>query len=167
MKLVVDRPKESRADEANARYARRILPLRKDGNYLLVTLLSANVAVNAGFSLLLGGLTDGHHIPWRHFQEKCLYEKAANKRQQQQLQQRCGGRLLTGEGWIGEKASYSCGLLGIDCRDHFVWRDPPPSCLRASWTACGRQSLMVCLVLRVAPVSCGEANSADAELDAG
>lgn len=59
LKLVIDRPKETRADEINSRYAKRILPLRKDGNYLLVTLLTANVAVNAGFSLLLGGLTDG------------------------------------------------------------------------------------------------------------
>ncbi|KAL8273941.1 hypothetical protein Esti_002120 [Eimeria stiedai] len=59
LKLVIDRPKETRADEINSRYARRILPLRKDGNYLLVTLLAGNVAVNAGFSLLLGGLTDG------------------------------------------------------------------------------------------------------------
>lgn len=59
LKLIINRPKETRTDEINSRYAKRILPLRKDGNYLLVTLLTANVAVNAGFSLLLGGLTDG------------------------------------------------------------------------------------------------------------
>ncbi|PFH32331.1 CBS domain-containing protein [Besnoitia besnoiti] len=59
LKLLINRPNKTPQDERNARHARKILPLRSDGNYLLVTLLTGNVAVNAGFSILLGDLTDG------------------------------------------------------------------------------------------------------------
>nr|CEL65307.1 TPA: Metal transporter CNNM2, related [Neospora caninum Liverpool] len=59
LKLLINRPNKTPEDERNAKYARKILPLRSDGNYLLVTLLTGNVAVNAGFSILLGDLTDG------------------------------------------------------------------------------------------------------------
>ncbi|KEP64193.1 UNVERIFIED_CONTAM: CBS domain-containing protein [Hammondia hammondi] len=59
LKLLINRPNKTAQDERNAKYARKILPLRSDGNYLLVTLLTGNVAVNAGFSILLGDLTDG------------------------------------------------------------------------------------------------------------
>lgn len=59
LKLLINRPNKTPKDEKNAKYARKILPLRSDGNYLLVTLLTGNVAVNAGFSILLGDLTDG------------------------------------------------------------------------------------------------------------
>eukprot|EP00923_Selenidium_pygospionis_P024129 GHVN01041874.1.p1 GENE.GHVN01041874.1~~GHVN01041874.1.p1 ORF type:complete len:367 (-),score=35.93 GHVN01041874.1:1711-2811(-) len=42
-----------------ARMANRVYPLRMDGNYLLVTLLIGNVAVNSAFTLLTGDLTSG------------------------------------------------------------------------------------------------------------
>ena len=46
-------------DEKNARFARRIYPVRKNGNLLLCTLLLGNVAVNAFFSILLADKAGG------------------------------------------------------------------------------------------------------------
>ena len=46
-------------DEENAAYARRIYPIRKNGNLLLCTLLLGNVAVNALLSILLADKTGG------------------------------------------------------------------------------------------------------------
>ncbi len=41
------------------RYAKRILPIRKNGNLLLCTLLLGNVAVNAALAVFLGSITAG------------------------------------------------------------------------------------------------------------
>jgi metal transporter CNNM len=46
-------------DEKNARYARRILPVRKEGNQLLCTLVFCNIAVNALFSIIMADKTGG------------------------------------------------------------------------------------------------------------
>mmetsp|Transcript_21103 Transcript_21103/g.47479 ORF Transcript_21103/g.47479 Transcript_21103/m.47479 type:complete len:521 (+) Transcript_21103:238-1800(+) len=46
-------------DEADAKRARKIWPLRENGNLLLCTLLLGNVAVNALLSILMANLTSG------------------------------------------------------------------------------------------------------------
>ncbi|EEA05210.1 uncharacterized protein CMU_042840 [Cryptosporidium muris RN66] len=50
---------KSGLSKRKSKYARRLLPLRRDGNLLLVTLLFGNVTVNAGFSILVSELTSG------------------------------------------------------------------------------------------------------------
>eukprot|EP00656_Telonema_subtile_P033873 TRINITY_DN3791_c0_g4_i4.p1 TRINITY_DN3791_c0_g4~~TRINITY_DN3791_c0_g4_i4.p1 ORF type:complete len:596 (+),score=156.60 TRINITY_DN3791_c0_g4_i4:115-1902(+) len=46
-------------DENEKKYAKRILPTRRHGNWLLCTLLLGNVAVNAMLSILLANMTSG------------------------------------------------------------------------------------------------------------
>lgn len=45
--------------DKNGKYAKRIKPIRDNGNWLLCTLLLGNVAVNAGLSILLADKTGG------------------------------------------------------------------------------------------------------------
>ena len=45
--------------------AKKIYPLRKDGNLLLCTLLLGNVAVNAALAIILGELTTGQCVVGR------------------------------------------------------------------------------------------------------
>eukprot|EP00922_Rhytidocystis_sp_ex-Travisia-forbesii_P002187 GHVS01003160.1.p1 GENE.GHVS01003160.1~~GHVS01003160.1.p1 ORF type:complete len:684 (+),score=130.18 GHVS01003160.1:456-2507(+) len=56
LKMLIDQPDKTKQEEVCARYARRVLKVRKDGNYLLVTLLLGNVAFNSGFTIILGHL---------------------------------------------------------------------------------------------------------------
>jgi len=49
----------SGGDENERKYAKRILPTRRKGNWLLCTLLLGNVAVNAELSILLADMTSG------------------------------------------------------------------------------------------------------------
>ncbi|OLQ16951.1 hypothetical protein ChUKH1_09210 [Cryptosporidium hominis] len=49
----------SKNNKNAAFYAKRLLPLRTNGNFLLVTLLFGNVTVNTGLSILISELTSG------------------------------------------------------------------------------------------------------------
>ena len=57
--LVALKVLESAGDEKEQSYARKIIPVRQNGNLLLCTLLLGNTIVNNGFSILLADLTTG------------------------------------------------------------------------------------------------------------
>lgn len=57
--LVALKVLESAGDEKEQEYAKKIIPIRTNGNLLLCTLLLGNTIVNNGFSILLADLTSG------------------------------------------------------------------------------------------------------------
>lgn len=59
LELLTMGPFESPEDEREARYAQRILPLRRRGNLLLVTILLGNVSVNSILSIVMADMTSG------------------------------------------------------------------------------------------------------------
>jgi metal transporter CNNM len=59
LELLTMGPFESKEDERDAIYAKRIIPLRKRGNLLLCTILIGNTSVNAMISILMADLTSG------------------------------------------------------------------------------------------------------------
>ena len=59
LELLTMGPFETKEDERDAAYARRILPLRKRGNLLICTILLGNVSVNSILSILMADMTSG------------------------------------------------------------------------------------------------------------
>ena len=59
LELLTMGPFETKEDERDATYAKRILPLRKRGNLLICTILIGNVSVNSILSILMADLTSG------------------------------------------------------------------------------------------------------------
>jgi metal transporter CNNM len=59
LELLTMGPFETKEDERDAAYARRILPLRKRGNLLICTILLGNVSVNAILSIVMADMTSG------------------------------------------------------------------------------------------------------------
>lgn len=59
LELLTMGPFETKEDERDAAYAKKIIPLRKRGNLLLCTIILGNVAVNSLLSILMADLTSG------------------------------------------------------------------------------------------------------------
>lgn len=59
LQVLIDVPNKDEAALQAAKYARRILPLRKQGNLLLCTILLGNTAVNSVMAVILGDIAGG------------------------------------------------------------------------------------------------------------
>jgi len=59
LELLTLGPFDTKEDERDAAYAKKIIPLRKRGNLLLCTIILGNVSVNSILSILMADLTSG------------------------------------------------------------------------------------------------------------
>lgn len=59
LELLTMGPFETKEDERDAVYAKRILPLRRKGNLLICTILIGNVSVNSILSIIMADMTSG------------------------------------------------------------------------------------------------------------
>ena len=59
LEMMSDGPYESKEDEKLGGYARKLLPLRKNGNLLLCSILLGNVMVNSLLAILMSDIAGG------------------------------------------------------------------------------------------------------------
>ena len=60
LELMIQGPFENEQEEKEAKYAKKILPLRKRGNLLLCTILIGNIVINTGISILIESVFTGY-----------------------------------------------------------------------------------------------------------